>query len=671
MNEKNKQNPKEIFISLYEDAFSTNSKESPNLVSDLQSLEKRYSDKEEIAEGGMKKILSSEDNYTKRHVAKAVIKGEHTSEILDDFIKEARITASLEHPNIVPVHDIGITDDGLPFFTMKKLGGQSFDKLISSKETVSDSDRIHFLEIFLKVCDAVAFAHSKGILHMDLKPENIQVNEFGEVLVCDWGLALKVDEQEGEDLNEVRGTPGFLSPEHITNTDIDERSDIYSLGAVLYYICCGKPPIKGKNLQDVLVNTLKGDIAALDSKVIPQGIISIINKALETKKEDRYATVSELSNDVLSFTKGFAPEAEHASFLKLAYLLIKRHKIVSLLILLFTLLIITINYFYISSLDKEKSIAIDAKDYAEESKKSLIIAQEESTRIRKESAPLLVQHALNMFGKKEYKQAQNILHNALSLDPEYKYGVFYKGVFALGEHKFNEALETFESYNGENDVSGYIKFTKGCIDLKNNNKLYDGKKAFELYLDIDKLPVPWGVGWHFIHSFTLYKSAPEEKLKFAEEFIKQLTKNTYKFDLEKIDGEYSLSLANNTSLYTILILKNLPLSSLDLTNTTIKDLAPLKGMPLSKLILKNTYVSDITLLNQTPLKYLDLSGTVVGWIKPIEKLPIETLILSDRWVDINVIYKMPKLKKLGLPKKTFNAKTIESLKEKFDVFYTD
>lgn len=671
MSEEDKSRPKEIFINLYDKAFSEQQNESSNLVSDLESLQERYSNSKEIAEGGMKKIFAVEDNFTQRVVAKAVIKGEHTPEILDDFIKEARITASLEHPNIVPVHDVGITDDKQPFFTMKKLGGQSFDKVISAKDKVSYTDKIYFSEIFLKVCDAVAFAHSEGILHMDLKPDNVQVNEFGEVLVCDWGLALKLDEYVEEDMNEVRGTPGYLSPEQITNENIDTRSDIYSLGAMLYYIWTGRPPIQGENLHDVLLETLKGNIAPLNNKLIPQGIISIITKALEPNKEDRYSSVSQLSKDVFAFIKGFAPEAEQAGFLKLAYLLVKRHKIVSLLILLFSMLILVLNYSHISSLNKEKRVAIEAKNEAEKSKKDLLIAQEESNRIRKESAPLLVQHALSRFGKKEYKQAQMVLDSALSLDPEYKYGVFYKAIFALGEHKFDEALITLQSYVGDKDVSGYIKFVKECIDLKKRDLLYDGKKAHELFLRLNKLPSPWGVGSHFIHTFTLYDFPPEKKFKFSESFLKEITKNTYKFHLEKINEKYALSLANNTSLYNILILKKLPINSLDLTNTTVKDLSPVKGMPIEKLILKNTYVSDITVLNQSPLIYLDISGTVIGWIKPLEKLPIETLILSERWVDINVLYKMPKLKKLGIPKSTFNEETINKLRQKFEVFFTD
>ncbi|MCM8533860.1 MAG: protein kinase [Lentisphaeraceae bacterium] len=676
---------KEVFIKLYDDAIDTPDSSSldSKLLSELQSSENRYEDIEPLAEGGMKKIWASKDTLTERIVAKAVMKKEGLAEDLDDFIREARITASLEHPNIVPIHDIGVMEDNQPFFTMKKLGGKTLeDIIVDNSENIVKTSRIELLEIFLKICDAVAFAHSKGVLHLDLKPSNIQVDEFGEVLVCDWGLAKVTEETETGTPGEVRGSPGFMAPEQIISGVLNQQSDIYSLGAMLYYILTAHIPFKEGNTQEILMRTAKGEIVPIHLRSpetkVSNSMAAVTMKALEINPDDRYQLVSELAKDVFSFTKGFAPEAEDASFIKHFYLLLNRHRSMSFTVVLFTTLLIYLNYSYILSLNIEKKIAIDAKEEADNarhitelSEKELLIAQDESTRIRKTSAPLLVNHALMIFGQEHYSKAQDILNNAMLLDPEYEYGQFYKGVFHLGAHKFIEALQNFKAYEGNIDVSGYIKFVENCLELQKNNNFYNGHVSFKLFLDVQKLPSPWGINWHFLNTYTSYPHPTELKFKFAEDFLSNFTKNTYVYNLNKTEDKFHLSLAGNTSLYSLRMLRRLPISNLDLTSTAIKDLAPLKGMPLEKLILKNTNVAEIEALKGLPLKYLDLSGTTVGWIKPLEGSLIETIILSNKWVDINVLYSMQSLKKIGLPKKLFNKKTIETLRQKYDIFFID
>ncbi|MCM8536573.1 MAG: protein kinase [Lentisphaeraceae bacterium] len=676
---------KEVFIKLYDDAIDEPASSSldSKLIPELKATQSRYEDIEPLAEGGMKKIWAAKDLLTERVVAKAVIKKQGSPEDLEDFIREARITASLEHPNIVPIHDIGLMEEDQPFFTMKKLGGKTLeDIIVDNSEDVSSISRAELLEIFLKICDAVAFAHSKGVLHLDLKPSNIQVDEFGEVLVCDWGLAQNTDDLKSAIPGEVRGSPGFMAPEQIVSGVLNQRSDIYSLGAMLYYILTSHIPVKEGNTQEVLMRTAKGDIIPIHLRApkskISLGMAAVTMKALEGRPEDRYQQVSELAKDVFSFTKGFAPDAEEASFLKHFYLLLKRHRSMSLTVAVFTLLLIYLNYSYILSLDKEKKNAIDARDEAEKaryitekSQKELLLAQEESTSIRQISAPLLVNHALSKFGKEEYPKALEILKTAMLLDPEYNYGRFYQGVFYLGEHEFSKALKTFKTCQGSVAINKYIDFVNKCLSLQKVGNFYNGTIAHELFLDIQKLPSPWGINWHFLNSYTSYPHSPEKKFSFAKEFLSKFTKNTFVYNLLKVEEKYHLSLARNSSLYTIRMLKKLPISELDLTGTTIKDISPLKGMPLEKLILKNTNVSEIESLKGLPLKYLDLSGTTAGWLKPLENSAIETLILGDKWVDINVFQSMQKLKRIGLSKTLLSKKTIDALKIKYDVFFID
>ena len=239
---------------------------------DLKQLHQPYEKIELIGEGGMKQIFSYRDLKSDRLVAMAKLRKEAGAEAVERFLREARLTASLQHPNIIPVYDLGLEGDS-PYFTMELLQGQGLDQLLkkseSNKELKSNTAREQeLLAIFNKVCDAIAYSHSLGILHLDLKPENIHIGDFGEVYVCDWGIAKILNEDEeaaqtrdidADILNHVtiegqtKGTPGFMAPEQVQGYgDKDTRTDIYALGALLYCLMTGKPPIEAESLDELL-----------------------------------------------------------------------------------------------------------------------------------------------------------------------------------------------------------------------------------------------------------------------------------------------------------------------------------------------------------------------------------------------------------------------------------
>ncbi|MHC4598675.1 MAG: serine/threonine-protein kinase, partial [Planctomycetota bacterium] len=173
--------------------------DSPKEMISGTASEHRYSVLGEIARGGMGAIVRLVDNDIRRPVAMKVILSDETAgtadrERVERFVEEAQVTGQLEHPNIVPVHELGLDHEGKVYFTMKLVKGESLDSIL---DRLADKDPghagkyplSHLLQVFLKVCDAIAFAHSKGVIHRDLKPENVMVGSFGEVLVMDWGLA--------------------------------------------------------------------------------------------------------------------------------------------------------------------------------------------------------------------------------------------------------------------------------------------------------------------------------------------------------------------------------------------------------------------------------------------------------------------------------------------------
>ena len=352
----------------------------------------RYQLAVEVARGGMGAILRVTDLSIKRTVAMKVALKDVAGdpELIRRFTQEAELTGQLEHPNIVPVHDLSLDEEGQPFYTMKFVKGITLQAILTNLRqgdaaTVAQYPLAHLLTVFQKVCDAVAFAHSKHVIHRDLKPENIMVGKYGEVLVMDWGLAKVVGMDEGKNgslgvavqtstlpiaqssspaltlAGSVMGSPQFMSPEQANGLvdELDARADIFALGGVLYNILTLHPPISGKSIVEMLEKIRAGEILPPNSydpktgrkatgtiKVgektfpqppliplrhcpggrIPESLGAVAMKALALRREDRYQTVPELQKDIEAYQGGFATRAEHASAWRQLALLIKRHQ---------------------------------------------------------------------------------------------------------------------------------------------------------------------------------------------------------------------------------------------------------------------------------------------------------------------------------------------------------
>ena len=249
--------------------------------------------------GGMGTVYVVEDTELRRRVALKVL------DVPDPGLearlrREAQVLARLEHPGIVPVHDVGTLPDGRAFYTMKWVQGDRLDRHLSS--TVPLAER---LRLFSKIADPVAFAHAQGVLHRDLKPENVMVGAFGEVLVMDWGLAKVLgdadaasDRTTGE--SAVLGTPGFMSPEQKAGASagVDARTDVYSLGALLQWMAGPDAPLQ-----------------------------AIARKATAVRREDRYADVRALAADVTRFADGAAVSAYAEGLGRRTLRVAKRHRI--------------------------------------------------------------------------------------------------------------------------------------------------------------------------------------------------------------------------------------------------------------------------------------------------------------------------------------------------------
>jgi len=275
----------------------------------------------ELGRGGMGRIHPATDRNLLRHVALKRLDRELAKVPMyrDGFIAEAQMTGQLEHPNIVPVHELSVTDTGVPYFTMKLVQGLGFDSwLHDPAHAPGSTERLEQgLEIFLKVCDAVAYAHHRGVIHRDLKPENIMVADFGQVYVMDWGLArlTKTIPASGENSQMYAegavGTPQYMAPEQARGNpnEMDERSDVFGLGAILYEIVSGVVPYGDELDAEVIIERARqGHVFPVEQAVFGLGvsrrICNIVNKAVAPDPRDRYSSVVALQEDVRGFLIG-------------------------------------------------------------------------------------------------------------------------------------------------------------------------------------------------------------------------------------------------------------------------------------------------------------------------------------------------------------------------------
>jgi len=666
--------------------------------------EERYTANQKLNQGGMKAIWEVDDHRTARKVAMALIQDSKiaSEDDIDSFLYEARLTANLQHPNIIPIYDIALDENGNPYFTMKALKGESLGEIIKHLRNGNEEYRLLYtrtrlLGIFLKICNAIDYAHTKGVIHLDLKPSNVNVGDFGDVHVLDWGLSTLIthlNEYDGEPVswhsmddvslengqtltrylersakrrerkNVVGGTPGYMSPEQAQGvpSDIDFQTDVYMLGTLLYEILTYHCPVTGDTIKEVLQKTVRGDFPAPGKRApelrIPSALAAIVMKALQTDPADRYPNVAALIRDIQKYQEGFATSAEHPTFITHLALLVKRHKMAVGLIAASAVLIAAILANSFAKIKRSERVALDALASLQE-KNDYIAAT--AKQVAPEYLNLMIRAEL----EREFMTAEQALDTSLAFDPSLEEGWTRKGRMLLCQQRFSEAW-TILSGNHGHPVQKDPPAIRLAKKYKNAGRIVDADLP-QLVEDFIDYGIAEGIPRLFYH---LNQSAfdPETRLPAIAKALEILNpkagKVNFKWQAMGSAG-WLIDLGRNPELDDISPLCGLDILILNASNTGSPDLNMLTEEGLLELRLSGIQLNHLPELDQlVNLKVLDISKTRIRNITNILKYPkLESLDISGidgLTVSPQLIWS-PYLKMLTISEAFFNDPTIRAL----------
>jgi serine/threonine protein kinase len=316
--------------------------------------QRRYETVRRLGEGGFGEVLGARDNDIGREVAVKRLHPEMRSPgVLARFAEEVRTIGSLEHPNIVPIHDVGVEENGDYYFVMKYVAGETLESIVDRLASGDQSAHARFgverrVQIFLALLEAVAFAHSKGILHRDIKPANVMVGAYGEVVLMDWGIAKRLREQgpppagtlEGPPAEgggksasrgalfqtrtgELIGTPAYMSPEQSRGEAIDERSDIYALSVLFYELLTLQHPLAEKTTLPAMLEAIRHEPAPFaglarhpHQPAVSMDLSWFLRKGMAKDPSERFASVAEMITRLERRAEGFIPVQCPITFMK-------------------------------------------------------------------------------------------------------------------------------------------------------------------------------------------------------------------------------------------------------------------------------------------------------------------------------------------------------------------
>jgi serine/threonine protein kinase len=657
----------------------------------------KYKFIELLGKGGMGTISLNQNIKSQRKVAIKTLNPElaNNKEAIRRFTEEAQITAQLEHPNIIPVYEFGLNDDGVLFYSMKHVNGTTLKEILrltrERNEIILEKfNLIELLTIFTKVCDAMASACAKGVLHRDLKPENIMLGEFGEVLVVDWGLAkvFKTEEQKSlfddsqqsreidcfvkENIESLRsindidstmdnclmGTTQFMSPERILGAS-DESGEVYALGVVLYNILALEGMFAGDSIEEMVKNISEGSFMPLNayqdlphqqSGRVPPALSAVVEKATMKNPADRYVSVNTLKNDIESFIQGYATQAEEASFWTLIILGLKRNRKLGFFVTAFLVVTIFVSGYMTLDLHYKSGLARKASDYANMVKAEAIVkeslATEKGEELKqkiiqlKEQAPILFENAKVLMSSLNFVQAWQNINYAIELTPLSNYYLL-KGRIELTLLRVKAAAISLEIASQDkvlkDEVMPYLVRAQLLCKIRGNREDYISLHKF--FLDRNNTSEALFV----LKYFQKYENYDQLLLKCWQQRLRNAGFNF----LDSVDnysvheGRFNLEI-NDRSVNDLSILKGMSINNLSIEGCRISSIEFLKGMKLQGLKLVNTEVQDIAPLEGVKLSHLSLKGNRIRSVRHLMNMTLLSLDLSGTLVqDLRPLKNMP------------------------------
>ncbi len=606
----------------------------------------RYRVLNEIARGGMGSVLRAADCDIRREVAVKYLLDQVDERKKARFIEEAQITGQLEHPNIVPIHELGIDAKKRLFFSMKMVRGRSLQQVFSDlrdypRSAEKEYSLTRLLGIFVNVCNALAYAHSRGVVHRDLKPANIMLGDFGEVYVMDWGLAKVLSREASEEKSSaviqeaampsfawaespvngsgtvktsrhadddktvdgtILGTPLYMPPEQAIGNvaAIDQRSDIYSLGAILYEMLTLQPPVKREGgHMAILMRVSQGEIIPPEERVperaragkVPKELAAVAMKALAKTPNERYQDVADLHRDIELFLDGRSVSAKEDTKWEALVRFVRRNKAFSTAAAVAAAVLTVV-------LIGSSWLNYTARQQAEKAYRDYLQEQQARNDQARKSVPAFVEAARSAVQRKKFADAMAQVNIALDYAPDYAPARLLKGQLLIAQRNFAAARQELERH---------LKAQPGDTETAHLARLCARGKGDDPAVNSELAGILMQQGMPELAVGLL--QAPEQLRDVHRAKIEKTWKGLGQRLNMDANGQLSLNLDNCPQVLDLLPLKGMPLRELIIHHSQIRDLSPLQGMPLVKLSLFNCpWISNLTPLKGMKLTSLTVQG---------------------------------------------------------------
>jgi serine/threonine protein kinase len=640
----------------------------------------RYLIDSELARGGMGAVLRAVDCDIRREVAVKYMLDQGDPKKTLRFIEEAQITGQLEHPNIVPIHELGVDAHKRLFFSMKMVKGRSLAQVLHElRQQPRAAEKTYplsrLLNVLVNVCHALSYAHSRGVVHRDLKPANVMLGDFGEVYVMDWGLA-KVLKGESQSVTAVShqlstakrsskvvtgrqpeadltqegsvvGTPVYMPPEQATGKigDIDPRSDVYSLGAILYEVLTLQAPVdKEGGYLAVLMRVAEGQIVPPEQRnvqrarggKIPLELSAMAMKALAKDPEDRYASVEALRRDIERFQEGRSVSAKEDSRREMIWKFVKRNKGFSVGAAAALLVLLCSTVFLFKAWLETRQ----AKAASERAQQEMVRAHQEKEKRTQQAVPALMVAAREVANNGDFRSALGQITVVQDYDPANADAHLLRGHILIAQKQFAAARD---------EVAEYLRWKPGDADARKLLHLCDRGKPDnpETLLAIAELLQRQRAFGPAVPLLAELERAVKDREPLLPLYQKQVDAAWpglgKRLELTRT-GQFKLNFYGCKQITSLERLRGLPLGVLSLRDCDIQDLTPLQGMPLTWLELAGcSQVRDLSPLKGMPLSELDLMFCPeISDLKPLQGMPLTSLKIHRAKVrDLSPLQGMP------------------------------